>query len=1290
MLQRLRHAVGWGMPAPPPGTRIDFQVCAPLGHGQTLYIVGDLPALGGSTACVPTPNTSSTSGGEGGLALVTTPDLYPIWYNLEPVVVPAGATLRYRYAICSGNRFLRYETIASVAGETGAARVLQLGTDYVQTQDTLDALDGTTERGERDAPQSGGSLWGIIPRLSSGQAFVDRRATDNEENGAGNTRSLSSKAPKSASNSSKRLGRAFAETIPEEDAQDESDSVTTAPETETQAAPQAQMDTDNDVAMAPPSEDWLPPPPPFVNRSFSLGGLTSSSHHHHSSGPATGGTGPPFVSPRVLDRDASHTSSVQCYSPVLNRARTYSDESIKSPQNVTIEATDGVIIVVYRLPVLVKRTLDGEYLIEWEDDNLVCPSGLMKDATSDSHFDRVSSMRLTWVGTVHCSSVIPREDEERLARQLEAFHCVPVFLNKALAQTFHDFCYGTLWPIFHNIVDIYGRLPSRWWNPNQQKNAWSSYKNVNRIFVNKVIEVYNEGDLVWVHGLHLLVAPSFLSRRLPSVNVGFFLHTPFPSSEIFRTLSVRSDLLRGMLSADHIGFHLYEHARHFLTSCRRILGLKYSAQPGGYIGIEYNGRMVMMTISHIGIEPPFLEMVHRSAQVVADTQALVDKYDAENRTMIVSVDRVERLKGILLKLGAIKKFLELHPEWVTKIQVVQIGIVDWSNPSEEKLGLQTELQNSVRKINELFAEGRTQPVVAYFEVENTDLASRLPLWRVGDILLTTSVRDAVNLYPFEFIYAHELKKKPGVVIVSEFSGSSRVLTGSIGVNPWKREEIVRAIDRAVNMSADECIARHKKDLEYIATNSRTTWAERILVDLKRTKKYAAEGEHMGYGLGLGFRMLEFNAGFKMLETEAVAKAYRTSFRRVILLDYGNTLTQEERGAHDFTKYLQCSSDQALDAPTVLSKSDAPAASPELLSSLSLLCADPRNTVFVLSGKERGDLEKTLGSVRGLGLAAEHGYLYKWGDSRNGAGASDDVWLCTKDNFDDSWKDLTHSVMDIYTQRTHGTYIELKGSALLWQFRDADPEFGQLQAKELHDQLNQVLEHFHVEVITGTDYLEVRPEGVDKGVIVDRILSTIESTSGNYVDFVLCVGDDSSDEFMFQYLEDTRSRPKLFTVTVGKKPSAAKYFVNDVDQVKEILHSLTKLSTVANRNLSMNDLRLLDRNRPTSYVLCWERSVAVWMCDLTCCRVCMRPQSGLVQLVYDAVVGHGLGLPQRGEFRRHVGVAVLESRRCDSARVRERRTASSLGQALDVDECALERRKLVPSDVGDVRAVLQQH
>ncbi|RLN62865.1 hypothetical protein BBP00_00004504 [Phytophthora kernoviae] len=1153
MLQRLRHAVGWGLPAPPPGTRVDFQVCAPLGHGQTLWLVGDLPVLGGSVDVV--PNTGG-AGAEGGLQLVTTPDLYPIWYNLEPVLAPTGTVVRYRYAVCSGSRFLRYEGSAESGPVT---RELTVGQGYVQTQDTLDSrprrrsslcsddetstggMTGTgtteqTEDGSEDEEVPPPAFWGVIPRLSSGQAFVDRRANESDDGGGGLHRPNSRRPTGS--------GRLLADVIAEE-----TESVASSPT----------LGRLNPRIRSPIAED-MPSP---------VSKLRTVSEDMPSPNPA---------SPRT------------------------------AANNVTMEATDGVIIAVHRLPVLVHRTPEGHYHIEWEDDNLICPSGLLKDSYREANWDRVSSMRLTWVGTVHCAEPIPKEDEERLAKQLEDFHCVPVFLADPLASTFHKFCYGTLWPVFHNIVDVYGALPTRWWNPTQQRNAWASYKTVNRIFVNKVIEVYNEGDLVWVHGLHLLVAPSFLTRRLPSVNVGIFLHTPFPSSEIFRTLSMRADLLRGVLAADHIGFHLYEHARHFLTSCRRILGLKFSAQPGGYIGVEYNGRMVMLTISHIGIEPSFMDRINATTQVQEDIAVLTTKYESAKRTVFVSVDRVERLKGILLKIGAIEFFLAQNPQYVDRVQFVQIGIWDSSNVTPENDSVRAEILASTKRINGRYGAERDEPIFAYSEVENTDMASRLPLWRMGHVLLTTSVRDAVNLYPFEFIYAHELAKSPGVVIVSEFSGSSRVLTGSIGVNPWKREEIIQAMELAMTISDEERFARHEKDLEYITTNSRTMWAERILVDLKRTKKQTAEGEYMGYGLGLGFRMLEFNAGFKMLETDVIAKAYRETFRRVIFFDYGNTLTLEESaGSHNFAKYLTSG-----DANALVSKAEAPKASSDLLASLTILCADPRNTVFVLSGKERLDLEKTLGSVRGLGLAAEHGYLYKWGTGTNtNAGSTTDsrapassssssnsltseveegVWLCTKDNFDDSWKDVTHAVMDIYTQRTHGTYVELKGSSLLWQYRDADPEFGQLQAKELHDQLLQVLEHFQVEVVTGTDYLEVRPEGVDKGVIVDRVMSTIESTSGQYADFILCIGDDLSDEFMFQYLEDVRSRRNLFTVTVGKKPSAAKHFVNDVEQVMEIVHAMTKVSTAAKRNFSMNDLRLFDRNVSTSGgLLSFQRS-----------------------------------------------------------------------------------------------------
>ncbi|KAF0698019.1 Aste57867_11350 [Aphanomyces stellatus] len=1146
MFQRLRHAVGWGsssgigMHMSGGQTRVDFQVHAELGHGESLYVVGDAVGLGtalsthvdvahmnsplalqrslsyeGAPPDVPslessfsTPNiqtpelrhsSSSIGPSVSSCRLVTTPEMFPLWYNADPVILNANTNLNYRYAVCADGKFVRYESFERYSFIVGDALQVQDALDQVKDEQLVD-----TERAQT-----------VVPRLSSGQAFVDRRAGSDAE---GSHRGGAAKRSKSLM----LQGTSFS--IPEGEEKDDGSS------------------------RGGSTGDLKEQMKPYT--------IEENSHSIHHGGVGLG--------------QRRRTSGGY----TLNSPRNHKEEHSNmpsSPQNVTIQPTDGVIIVVHRLPVLVTKVGDGEYHVDWEDDNLLCPSGLINENQSNGLLYRdgtASAMRLTWVGMVHCNSVIPKEDEEKLTRQLQAYHCVPVFIAPAMSQTFHAFCYGTLWPIMHNIVDVYGKLPTRWWNPSQQKNAWSSYMHVNRMFVNKVIEVYNEGDLVWVHGLHLLVAPSFLARRLPYVNVGLFLHTPFPSSEIFRTLSVRADLLRGMLSSDHIGFHLYEHARHFLTSCRRILGLKYNAQAGGYIGVEYNGRMVAITISHIGIEPPFVDRLSMKDQVVQETARLRSLYG--DKKVIVGVDQVERLKGINLKLLAVEHFLLTNPTYRDKVHMIQIGIVDGADKSEAKLKLRHEIQSIVDRINATYPpkEGK-QPLIVYKELNNTDLTIRLPLWNVGDIMLLTSVRDAVSLYPFEFVYAHNVTNNPGVVIVSEFSGSSRVLTGSLGVNPWKKNEIVQALVKALEMPEDERASRHVHDLNYVATNTRTKWAERILVDLKRTSKASTVGmQYMGYGLGLGYRMLEFHAGFKMLETDQVVKAYRHTFRRVLLFDYGNTLATEALAKNDFSKYIQ-EDDQGTLVRDV-KHDDAPAASPELLTALSKLCNDPRNTVFVLSGKDRQDLERTLGSVRGLGLAAEHGYLYRWGDT-------DDGWLCTKENFDDSWKDITHAVMDIYTQRTHGTYIELKGSALLWQYRDADPEFGQLQAKELHEQLLQVLETYQVEVLTGSDYLEVRPEGVDKGVMVDRILSTLESRGGSPVDYVLCIGDDLSDEFMFSYLEE-RHMAKTFTVTVGKKPSAAKHFLNDVEEVMEVLNALTKVTTVANRNLSMNDLRLMDHRR----------------------------------------------------------------------------------------------------------------
>ena len=197
---------------------------------------------------------------------------------------------------------------------------------------------------------------------------------------------------------------------------------------------------------------------------------------------------------------------------------------------------------------------------------------------------------------------------ERFKLTQARFRCYPLFIEPEIQRNHHLYSEGTLSWVFHSVVGVYGELPTRWWHRERQATTWEAYLTANKKFSELVVELYNEGDIVWVQGHELLLLPSFLARKLRSrqVKVGLFLHVPFPSSELFRTLSVSDELLRSMLCADHIGFHIFEYARHFLACCRRILGLPFYSEKGGFLGVDVQGRHVVVTVCHAGIEPSFV------------------------------------------------------------------------------------------------------------------------------------------------------------------------------------------------------------------------------------------------------------------------------------------------------------------------------------------------------------------------------------------------------------------------------------------------------------------------------------------------------------------------------------------------------------------------------------------------------------------------------------------------------------------------------------------------------------
>lgn len=472
--------------------------------------------------------------------------------------------------------------------------------------------------------------------------------------------------------------------------------------------------------------------------------------------------------------------------------------------------------------------------------------------------------------------------------------------------------------------------------------------------------------------------------------------------------------------------------------------------------------------------------------------------------------------------------------------------------------------------------------VIFIELPTISLSQRMQLWAIADVAVFTPLREGVNTFPLEAVYASRDGPCGITILLSEFASCARVLNGALRVNPWNTEMMTEALELSCMMSTAERHARHMRDVQFLLDATASVWAERFIVDLLHATNRPEEAwTAIGFGLA-GFRRVGWGSTFRALDTTEVLAAYRRARRRAIFLDWGGTLIAIETSLSttlvDYYRH---------DLPQTITHC------------LQELAADPSNLLMVISGQERSRVDDAFRGIPGMSLAAEHGFHFRLGSFPGVRRVSAASWQQLVEDFDLSWKETAKAILEAYTTRTNGAVIQDKGSSLTWKYDDVDPEFASMQVKELHQHLQGVLAECPVEVTIGKGYLEVRPRGINKGVMLDHMISLLYNNSGG-VDFVLCIGDDSADEYMFQALQARFGAaamaqgaaaggggtaaapgphaPAIFTTVVGRKPSAAHYFLNDADEVLELCQSLRLHSTRANRNRSMGDLQRLHSER----------------------------------------------------------------------------------------------------------------
>ncbi|RDB25689.1 Alpha,alpha-trehalose-phosphate synthase [UDP-forming] 1 [Hypsizygus marmoreus] len=518
--------------------------------------------------------------------------------------------------------------------------------------------------------------------------------------------------------------------------------------------------------------------------------------------------------------------------------------SSPTPPDAAEMAKDGHLIVVSnRLPITITKDANGEYHFKMSSGGLVSAlSGFKK------------SLNFTWIGWP--GFAIPPKDRALVDKRLmEEYSCQAVHLEDDVADRhYNGFSNSILWPLFHYHP---GEM-------NFEEENWLAYRQANMRFAEVVLQQVKPGTMVWVQDYHLMLLPLLLrglidggnagdftvhelskimegvesespspDAPIPGVKIGFFLHTPFPSSEIYRILPVRREILLGVLYCDLIGFHTYDYARHFLSSCTRILGL-----PTMPNGVEFEGRLVHVGTFPIGIEPStFIDNLKREP-VKKRIAQLEHRFNGVK--VIVGVDRLDYIKGVPQKLHALELFLTQHPEWIGRVVLVQLAVPSRQDV-EEYQNLRSTVNELVGRINGRFGTVEFMPI--HFMHKSLTFDELCALYAVSDVCLVSSTRDGMNLVSYEYVACQQARQ--GVMILSEFAGAAQSLNGSIIVNPWDSQQVADAIHEAVTMDATTRAENHRKLFKYVNKYSAAFWGSSFIREMSRIDAPDAEREEMG-------------------------------------------------------------------------------------------------------------------------------------------------------------------------------------------------------------------------------------------------------------------------------------------------------------------------------------------------------------------------------------------------------------------------------------------------------------
>jgi len=728
-----------------------------------------------------------------------------------------------------------------------------------------------------------------------------------------------------------------------------------------------------------------------------------------------------------------------------------------------------IIIISNRLPVTVRKK---EGKLEYVESIGGLSTGLK------SYHLKSDSIWVGWNGIT--DEELCTDENEIIEKKLkEKYKCLSVSLsNEEINQYYLGFCNKTIWPLFHYFTS----------KTKYDFENWEVYKKVNQKFFDIVETIIGDNDIVWIQDYQLMLLPKLIKDKFPNAKVGFFLHIPFPSIEIYRLLIWREEILHGLLGSDLIGFHTYDYVRHFLSSTRRLLGLE-----ANFNKISYENREVRVDAFPMGIDYNLFSKRYDYQNFPEDAKELENMNDTK---MILSVDRLDYTKGIPERIKAFNRFLFKYPEYREKVRLNLIVA-----PSRVEIDsydvLLKEIKELVSETNGNYGTMSWMPVWFYYRTITQE--NMITFYRNSDVLLVTPLRDGMNLIAKEYIAART--DYEGMLVLSETAGAASELGEAVIVNAYDNDSIAVGLKQALDMPLEEKVSRNKIMNHRIQRYNVYFWADEFINALNRTVEEQPT--------------TTFQTSIKKDEFK-LENAYKDSDKRVLFLDYDGTLV-------DFS-----------------SRPEQAKPDMELLELLTDLANDPRNTVVIVSGRDRNILEKWFGDIENLYLVASHGLWFYEPDQKQ--------WDMTV-SLDNKWIDSIRPILESYTDRMPRSFIEDKEYSLAWHYRQCDPDMVCLKLREVKETLVSMTESTTLMLQEGNKVLEIKDSRFNKGFLASIIIHK------KGFNFVFGAGDDFTDEDLFSILPED-----AFSIKIGNGNTSAKYRLESWRAMRPIIKKFADISS----------------------------------------------------------------------------------------------------------------------------------